>query len=69
MDTAFGIDPYEAKNAANFLMENFVNTVRDNLKGQCTQGHSCKKSSLEKLLRTIDLIEEGVGGIEIVKEI
>jgi len=65
MDVSFGIDPREAKVAADFMMGNYVNTVRDNLKGQCTHGHSCKESSLEKLLRTIDLVEEGVGGIEI----
>jgi len=61
----FGIEPEKAKEAADFLMDIYVDTVRDNLKGQCTKGHSCKMSSLEKLQRTIDILEEDPGGIDV----
>ncbi|KAL3784874.1 hypothetical protein HJC23_012477 [Cyclotella cryptica] len=62
----FGIEPKKAKEAADFLMNIYVDTVRDNLRGQCTKGHSCKQSSLEKLLRTIDILEEESGGIDVL---
>jgi len=61
----FGISSEKAKEAAEFMGSNYINTVRDNMRGQCTHGHSCKISSVEKLQRTIDLSEEGDGGIEI----
>ena len=66
MEDEFGILPAKAKEAAEFMMNNYVNTVRDNLKGQCTRGHSCKISSLEKLQRTIDILEEDVYGVKII---
>ena len=62
----FGISTQKAKEAAAFMSRNYLGTVRDNLRGQCTSGHSCKISSLEKLQRTIDLIEEERGGVEII---
>ena len=65
MEDAFGINPKKAKDAADFMMNNYVSTVRDNLRGQCTHGHSCKISSLEKLQRTIDIMEEEISGVEI----
>jgi hypothetical protein len=61
----FGISSAKAKEAADFMGGNYINTVRDNIRGQCTHGHSCKISSVEKLQRTIDLSEEGAGGIDI----
>lgn len=60
----FGIVPEQAKEAANFLTDIYIDTVRDNLRGQCTKGHSCKISSLEKLQQTIDILEEQHGGID-----
>ena len=47
------------------MLENYLGTIRDNLNGQCTHGHSCKISSLEKLQRTIDILEEEIGGVEV----
>jgi hypothetical protein len=61
----FGITSSKAKEAADFMASNYIDTVRDNIRGQCTHGHSCKISSVEKLQRTIDLSEEGAGGIEV----
>ena len=61
----FGISSAKAKEAADFMGGNYINTVRDNIRGQCTHGHSCKISSVEKLQRTIDLSEEGASGIDI----
>lgn len=58
----FGIQTEQAKEAAKFMTANYLDTVRDNLKGQCTHGHSCKVSSMEKLQRTIDILEEEAGG-------
>jgi hypothetical protein len=58
----FGIQTEQAKEAAKFMTANYLSTVRDNLKGQCTHGHSCKVSSMEKLQRTIDILEEEAGG-------
>lgn len=43
----FGIETTKAKEAANFMLTNYLGTVRDNLRGQCTKNHSCKESSLE----------------------
>ena len=61
----FGIAPEKAKEAADFLVANYINTVRDNIRGQCTHDHSCKMSSVEKLQQSIDLSEEGLSGIEV----
>jgi hypothetical protein len=61
----FGIHTEQVREAANFMTANYLGTVRDNLKGQCTHGHSCKVSSLEKLQRTVDILEEEAGGIAI----
>lgn len=61
----FGITSSKAKEAADFMASNYINTVRDNMRGQCTHGHSCKISSVEKLQRTIDLSEESSGSIEV----
>ena len=49
--------------AADFLMYTDMNTTRDNLRGQCTKGHSCKISNMERLQRTIDILEEQVDGV------
>ena len=65
IEKQFGIKTEKAKEAADFMLENYLGTVRDNLKGQCTHGHSCKESSLEKLQRTIDILEEEIGGIKV----
>ncbi|KAL7532891.1 hypothetical protein ACHAXR_009355 [Thalassiosira sp. AJA248-18] len=62
----FGIKTERAKEAADFMLTNYLGTVRDNLRGQCTHGHSCKLSSLEKLQRTIDILEQETGGVEIL---
>ena len=65
IESQFGINTSQAKEAADFMSTNYLGTVRDNLKGQCTHGHSCKISSMEKLQSTIDILEEEVGGMEI----
>ena len=41
-----------------YIRENLVGIAKENLKGQCTDGHSCKSSSKEKLQRIIDLEEQ-----------
>jgi len=64
IEQQFGIQTVRAQEAADFMHTIYVDTVRDNLRGQCTSGHSCKLSSLEKLQRTIDILEEETGGVE-----
>ena len=61
----FGIETARAMEAANFLHANYLGTIKDNLRGQCRHGHSCKISSIEKLLSTIDVLEEESGGVQI----
>jgi len=65
IERQFGIRTERAKEAADFMMVNYLGTVRDNLRGQCTHGHSCKLSSLEKLQMTIDILEEETGGVQL----
>ena len=64
----FGIQTEKAKEAADFMIVNHLGTVKDNLRGQCTHGHSCKLSSVEKLQRTIDILEEEFGGVELDRQ-
>ena len=47
----FGIDADDVRRANRFIQENIVGIARDNIKGQCTPGHSCKLSSKELLQR------------------
>ena len=61
----FGISTEKAKETADFMIANHLGTVKDNLRGQCTHGHSCKLSSVEKLQRTIDILEEETGGVQL----
>ncbi|KAL3823411.1 hypothetical protein ACHAXA_004286 [Cyclostephanos tholiformis] len=61
----FGIETERAMEAANFLHANYLGTIRDNLRGQCNHGHSCKISSIEKLQCTIDVLEEESGGVQV----
>ena len=61
----FGIETERAREAADFLLANYLGTIKDNLRGQCTHGHSCKISSIEKLRSTIDVLEEETGGVQI----
>lgn len=57
-----------ALEAAKFMQTIFLETVRENKKGQCTQGHSCKLSSLEKLQQTIEVIVEQDSSIDIPRQ-
>ena len=61
----FGIETERAMDAANFLHANYLGTIKDNLRGQCRHGHSCKISSIEKLQSTIDVLEEESDGVQI----
>ncbi|KAL9188460.1 hypothetical protein ACHAXT_006838 [Thalassiosira profunda] len=65
IERQFGIKTEKAKEAADFMQANYLETVKDNLRGQCTSGHSCKISTTEKLRSTIDLLEEEPGGLEV----
>ncbi|KAG7337310.1 putative rhamnosyl transferase [Nitzschia inconspicua] len=46
----FGISRHAAVDTSQFLKDNLADIALDNLKGQCTFGHSCKNSSREILL-------------------
>lgn len=45
----FGILQEDAKATSRYIKSNLPSILEDNLKGQCTFGHSCKDSSKEKL--------------------
>lgn len=51
-ETLFGFSKEVALDLHNYLERNMIAIAKDNLKGQCTDGHSCKNSSQE-LLRAI----------------
>lgn len=45
----FGIDENEVKLSQAFLLDHLQEIARDNLRGQCTKGHSCKEDSQAQL--------------------
>jgi hypothetical protein len=51
---AFGITETSVKDTQDFLKRNKVLIAEENLKGQCTEGHSCKNSTKEKLGKIAD---------------
>jgi len=51
----FAVTEEMATDANTYVREHFVAIVGDNLRGQCTKGHSCKISSKEELQRLLDL--------------
>ena len=65
IEETFGIQTLKVKEVADYLAANYLTTIQDNLKGQCTHGHSCKLSTMEKLQMTIDVLQEEKGGISI----
>jgi len=54
--------PANLKLVQDFLKEHVIEIARDNLEGQCTEGHSCKLKSIEALQRLIDVQREGGNG-------
>lgn len=62
----FAVTETVATEVNTYVRDHFVEIVGDNLRGQCTKGHSCKISSKEELQRLLDLATEGkVGGVSI----
>ena len=53
----FGIS--DLTKIGSYLKEHLLEIAKDNLEGQCTNGHSCKLKSVEALQRLIDLQREG----------
>lgn len=51
---SMGIDTSSATNVNNYMQDHLVEIARDNLKGQCSVGHSCKKNAKEKLKALLD---------------
>jgi hypothetical protein len=47
--TVFHVNLSQIIEINRFIQENFQNIVADNLRGQCTHGHSCKNSTKEAL--------------------
>lgn len=58
----FGVAPTAFQDVQVYLKEHIIEIARDNLDGQCTQGHSCKIKSVETLQRLIDVDREGQKG-------
>jgi len=64
LDHYFAVTEEVATEVNTYVRDHFVDIVGDNLRGQCTRGHSCKISSKEELQRLLDLATEGkVGGV------
>ena len=62
----FAVTEEMATEVNTYVRDHFVDIVGDNLRGQCTKGHSCKISSKEELQRLLDLATEGkVGGVSV----
>ena len=62
----FAVTEAMATEVNMYVRDHFVDIVGDNLRGQCTKGHSCKISSKEELQRLLDLATEGkVGGVSV----
>uniref|UniRef100_A0A7S4QDQ1 Uncharacterized protein n=1 Tax=Ditylum brightwellii TaxID=49249 RepID=A0A7S4QDQ1_9STRA len=53
--TYFSIRKSSFQEANDFMSQHVVQIAQDNMKGQCTIGHSCKVSSKEKLQRFVDV--------------
>mmetsp|Transcript_157 Transcript_157/g.199 ORF Transcript_157/g.199 Transcript_157/m.199 type:complete len:140 (+) Transcript_157:74-493(+) len=51
----FSIRKSSFQEANDFMSQHVVQIAQDNMKGQCTIGHSCKVSSKEKLQRFVDV--------------
>lgn len=43
------------REANTYIQKNMLHIAIENLKGQCTEGHSCKISSMEQLQRLVDI--------------
>ena len=48
----FKVTSLEAKHARKFMVENIASIADDNLKGQCTPGHSCKNGT-QSILKSV----------------
>ena len=59
----FGIDRERVEELQQYLQEHRVDIAKDNLKGQCTKGHSCKESSKAELQKIIDIPDASPTGI------
>lgn len=56
----FGLQPSKVATANQHLQDNIAAIVEENLKGQCTPGHSCKNQSRVELQRILGgEVEEG----------
>mmetsp|Transcript_438 Transcript_438/g.991 ORF Transcript_438/g.991 Transcript_438/m.991 type:complete len:345 (-) Transcript_438:19-1053(-) len=50
----FNIVPQQAISVSQYMKDHLAGIVADNLKGQCTPGHSCKNSSKVKLEEVLE---------------
>jgi len=67
LETGFKISLKEAKLVNSFILKNLEAIALENEMGQCTEGHSCKTKSKEKLLRMRDLAKYGAKLTPVVK--
>mmetsp|Transcript_35452 Transcript_35452/g.46954 ORF Transcript_35452/g.46954 Transcript_35452/m.46954 type:complete len:93 (-) Transcript_35452:56-334(-) len=64
----FGINEDTIQHTTTHIRDNLLFMSEDNLRGQCTKGHSCKVESKEALQQIVDLAGNGrVNGAETVK--
>jgi hypothetical protein len=70
LDKQFGLSSSRLKNdIQSFLKQNLVNIAKDNLEGQCTEGHSCKLKSVEALQRLMEIHREGESGKDVLERV
>ena len=58
----FNIQISKAIETNRIISYNLYEIAKDNMRGQCTDGHSCKLSSKESLQRLIEIVHEGARG-------
>lgn len=58
--TTFSIEKSDADYMNEYLSKNIRFIAEDNLKGQCTKGHSCKQESKEKLKQIIEIVTKAI---------
>ena len=58
LSSDFGVDEEALERVKSYLHVHALGIAKDNLKGQCTNGHSCKDSSKAKLQRIIQELTE-----------
>jgi hypothetical protein len=66
MKKEFGISNRQLIQTNTYFAEHIFDIAKENAKGQCTAGHSCKMSSKDGLQRFVDLEGELNDGFNVI---